>query len=439
MSALRLKSVTVQDGTITYDYSATGRIGRFFTSEPFFASYEEDVGHVPESILAIPWLANVCPVAWAAGADVTVPQLDATFRDALDRVQAGMRDLYPDLVEGGEIVGGTVVDPSTLEGGYGNRTDGFDASALLFSGGVDSLTSYVRHRDESPFLVSVAGADLDPDNRDAWRRNRTIVEEFAADRNLAALFVETDMHGFLDGTRIRAHYQRYLDSTWWASVQHGLGLLGLCAPLTYARGIGDLYIAATHTAEFGEPWGSHPSIDDEVAWSGTTAHHDGYELSRQEKIAVLADYVEREAPDLTIRACHKSVDGGNCNRCEKCARTIVGLLLAGLDPERHGYEIPVGSFETFRKHLESGAWRLGADERFMWADLQAHVGFDREYPHPGVRPFLVWLESADLDDVVARSGDTAFQRYARRIARELPYPLVRPFVPLYAQLRQLLR
>lgn len=441
MPALRLWSVTVHDGTISYDYSATGRLDRFFTAEPFFAAYEEDVAHLPESILTIPWLANVCPVAWAAGADVTVPRLDAEFRDALYRVQEGMADLYPDLIEGGEVRGELVVDPSTAPGperDRGNRTDGFDDSALLFSGGVDSLTTYVRHRGEEPYLVSIAGADLDSDNREAWRRNRAIVEEFAAERDLEALFVETDMHSFLDGNSIRAHYQRYLDNTWWASVQHGLGLLGLCAPLTYARGIGDLYIAATHTAEFDEPWGSHPAIDDEVAWTGTTAHHDGYDLSRQGKLEVLADYVEREAPDLTIRACHESAAGGNCNRCEKCARTIVGLLLAGLDPERRGYELAEETFETFRDRLESGAWRLGADERFMWADLQAHVDLDRGYPQPDARPFLAWLESADLDEIVARSSDAALGRYARRIARELPYPLVRPFVPVYARLRRLL-
>ena len=430
MSALRLQSVNVTDGTLEYEYAASGRLRRFFSAEPFFASYEVDVENLPESILTIPWLANVCPVAWAEGADVVVPTLDSEFRTALYRVQTGMKELYPALMEGGAVLGEQVVETET-------NAD-FEERAVLFTGGVDSLTTYIRHREEDPLLISMAGADVAHDDQEAWRRNREIVESFARERGLESTFVGTDMHGFLDGQQLRAHYQHHLDSTWWASVQHGLGLLGLCAPLAYANGISDLSIAATHTAAFDEPWGSHPAIDDEVSWAGTTAHHDGYDLSRQEKLGVIANYVDQHAPDLTIRACHEASDGGNCNRCEKCARTITGLLLSGLDPTRHGYDVRQGAFEEFRARFESGEWRLGEDERFMWADLQSHVDLDRTFAHPEVQPFLVWLSATDLDELVSRGSEPIYKQHLRYAASKLPSPVFQSLVPVYARLRRIL-
>ena len=491
--------------TVRYEYDPSGELARFFSSDPFFVSYESDVSAVPDAILAIPWLANVCPVAWVAGADVEVPTIDATFHESLRRVQEAMASLYPELVEGGAVRADEVVhplgdgsryasargdggrissspeglssddpsdptsaaaDPATpanrpSPGGAGAEVhtsqspgerppvgddhaamadvgDGrFDESALLFTGGVDSLTTYIRHRSEDPYLISMNGADTALDDRETWRRNRAIVESFADDHGLEPLFVETDMHGFLDGSMLRAHYARYLDSTWWASVQHGLGLSGICAPLAYEHGIGDLYIAATHTSDFGEAWGSHPAIDNQVAWSGTRTHHDGYELSRQQKIERIAQYVDAEAPGLTIRSCHSGDGGGNCSRCEKCARTIFGLMLAGLDPERHGYEVDDASFETFRERFEAGDWRLGADERFMWQDLKDHLDPDAEYPHEGAAAFAEWLASTDLDELVDRSADPVLARYARLVGRNVPLPVYRLFVPVYARLRRL--
>jgi hypothetical protein len=428
MAELVLEAVETDGATVEYEYSFSGRLRRFLSSEPFSATYDVDVSGVPESILTIPWLANLSTVAWAVGADVAVPIVDPTFRESLRAARRTLLEMYPEFMEGGEIHAERAADVAASVGG-------FEDSALLFSGGVDSLASYLRHRSEAPTLVSLAGADIDRENETAWQRNRELIESFADREGVETAVVGTDMHGFLDGEMIRAHFQRHLDYTWWAGVQHGLGLLGLCAPLVYAERIGDLYIAATHTAAYDEPWGSHPDIDDHVAWAGTDAHHDGYDLCRQGKLERIAEFVGAKAPALTIRSCHEAAAGGNCNDCEKCARTVVGLLLAGLDPDRHGYDVEEGTFREIRSRLASGEWSLGKDERFMWRDLQRHVDLDREYPYDDAGPFLGWLESFDVDRVVVDSRVSAHKRGLRTVARHTPYPLYRTLLPLYARLR----
>ena len=119
---------------------------------------------------------------------------------------------------------------------------------------------------------------------------------------------------------------------WWGSVSHGLTLLGLVAPLTALKKIKTVIIAATHTKDFKEPWGSHPLIDNNIRWADVRVIHDGYELSRQKKIRY---YIIRYPHYLPyLRVCYFSRNNYNCGYCEKCLRTIIALILEGINPTR---------------------------------------------------------------------------------------------------------
>lgn len=41
---------------------------------------------------------------------------------------------------------------------------------LLFSGGVDSLASYIRHREKKPNLIMIWGADIPISQEGFWRK-----------------------------------------------------------------------------------------------------------------------------------------------------------------------------------------------------------------------------------------------------------------------------
>lgn len=425
MSRIELGGVSVDGPTVRCSFDATGTVRRFFASDRFAVAYDVDVSDVPEHVLTIPWLANVCPVAWAAGADVIVPRLDARFARSLDRVQRVFRGMYPEFMEGGAVLADVVVEddaPRPEAGGDG----------LLFSGGIDSLTSYYRHADREPGLITVHGTDIFLDQREAWTRTREQVETFADERGLETYFVRSNMRHFLDRTLLLAHYKRYIDHLWYSSVQQGLGLTGLCAPLAYATGMETLYIAASKwIGRLWEPWGSHPDIDSNVAWSGTDVRHDGYEMTRQEKIEFLAERVRGADLDLQVRTCFWDERGGNCNRCEKCARTIVGLTLAGLDPNDHGYVAGPATFEHVREQFETGGWAIEENHLEQWLDLQEHVDPDREYPVAGAAEFFDWFAGSDVHAWIEHSSRPLVHRAVHALARNTPYPVYAALYPTY--------
>ncbi|MFP9058907.1 hypothetical protein ACLI4R_00075 [Natrialbaceae archaeon A-chndr2] len=440
MARIHIDRSTVDGSTLRTTVRPSREVTQFFSGSPLEVTYEgTSLEAVPESIRCLPALSQIAPVAWATGADIYVESVDATFVRGLEDVKANMLEMYP-FLEGGNLYAQEVVDRGQV-----NETDGDQSvvtndssneparpsAGLLFTGGVDSTCSYVRHRDEAPTLISVRGWTITPDSADdhQWEHLRTRTSGFAAERDLETAFIAANMLSFLDHPMLLAHFKRYVDGGWYSSVGHGLGLLGLCAPLAFSRSLEDIYMAATHWEGIDLEWGSRPDIDDHVRWAGTRCHHDGYELTRQERLDVIAEYVETECPELALQTCNVRMDG-NCGDCEKCYRTAVGLRLSGLEPSEHGYPFDESSYAAMRDGLETGRWILGEDERYMWEDIRNRAS-ETEPNSPAEREFFRWLEGADLTEIVDNSGSPIHHRLLRAGARTAPHSVYTTLYPAW--------
>ena len=123
--------------------------------------------------------------------------------------------------------------------------------------------------------------------------------------------------------------------------------------------------------------------------------------------------------------------GKNCNQCEKCSRTILGLEIAGVDPNEHGFSTDAQTFSRIRQNIEDGTWRFGDDERYMWIDLQEHASNAREIPHHEARILIEWLRKINVKSL--RSSGIRNKSLRHRFIRKtrlfpllmaLPYPIL---------------
>lgn len=430
MSTITIDDVTASGSTLESTVTVPRSLRRFFAEQTFRATYEVDISNVDESILAIPVLSHVAPVAWASGANVSVPKLDRQFEACLPTIEAALKRMYPDFMKGGAIHVEETVESTRPSG---------DGTGLLFSGGVDSATSFARHTEEVKTLIGIQGWTVDIGDEDEWNEIERRTRALADRHGIETSTIRSNALSMLDTTMLQAHYKRYLVGSWYSGVGHGLGLLSLCAPLSVPEGLDHLFIASTHTDAFDYPWGSHPAIDDHVRWSGTTASHDGYELSRQEKIDRLAEFIERD-PDLMLYTCNEG-EGSNCSHCEKCYRTAVGLILAGVDPIEHGYDIRADDLKAIQEPLETGEWLVDEDVLFMWQDLQNHAETVSETAPPEVTEFFSWLAELDLNTCYERAPhirDSRWGRAVRSAARRTPYPVYATLYPVFDHLRHLM-
>ncbi|MGB9960681.1 hypothetical protein ACOZ32_00470 [Halobacterium sp. MBLA0001] len=421
---IQLESADRDGSRIEININVGSEIDPFFEETTFWAEYDADLSSVPEGILMIPAVANIAPLVWALDGRLYVDTLDTTFADTLSEVQCTLADFYPEIgFNGGELVIANRTrekDPQTTD------------AACLFSGGVDSIATHVRHLDRSPCLISIHGADVRPENVDGWNRVKQDIERYCNRHDASYSVAQSNFRSQFDGVLLMAEFGKDIVANWWGGVQHGLGLTGLCAPFCYSQGIEELLIASTHTEGFDQPWGSHPDIDNRITWSGTSVSHDGYELTRQDKVELIADHAQAEDKNIHIRSCYRSEAGDNCSRCEKCCRTIVGLEIAGVDPRKYGFDVSDETFTHIQKSLENGDWSIGYDEVFMWENLQQQASEVTNFPDSGMETFANWLEHQEFSQIRKRASASHLYEdrllFLVRLAPNPIYKRLRTFV-----------
>lgn len=191
-------------------------------------------------------------------------------------------------------------------------------AATLFSGGVDSFYTLLKHCSDGSgitpsitHLLSFHGFDSLTNRPDASENRARIVEAVASDFGVRSVIGSSN---FRELTEERAP---------WA-MTHGAALASGALALRSAFRV--VYVPSSHVYADDLPWGSHPTLDPLWSTPGMTILHDGCEVSRAEKTARIA------GSPVALRhlsVCNAPEKSGNCGRCEKCVRTRLSLFLAG--------------------------------------------------------------------------------------------------------------
>jgi hypothetical protein len=405
------------DRRLTSRVSPPRSLRKYFKAFTFFAHYDANI-EADSSILNIPLLATVLPLAWLTRSDIYVEALDRTFKESMDELQQVFKTMYPNAPFSTKIKAGALVD-NTIENVVPSAR-----TALLFSGGVDSTYSLLKNLDLTPRLIMLWGVDdfSYPQHADHWEKAIETYEQFAKRSGLPLHLIKTNISQILYDKRIEHDFHDQLyDGTLRARLQHSLILLPLTAPLSMGR-FDRLLIAASN--EPAHPyclapraWASNPSIDEKIVWANTRVKHDGY-IPRVEKITgAIKEYVKKEK--LTLRVCLRSrLEEGNlnCCSCEKCFRTIVTLVLAGIDPNECGFKVNESTFQWMRSFLEQkGLDTLSLETE--WSPMKRLVHEKAETKCDGSQAFIQWFRRFDL-----KSTKKDVWVY-RDLYNELPYPL----------------
>jgi len=406
-------------------FTTTARVRKFFCTNYFFAEYDRDISEVPESILTIPILANILPISWLYDSDIIVDSLDENFCNCLKNIKQVFARMYPYLKWRGSISANYSVNNEIQNN---NSSSNNNKSAVLFSGGIDSLFSFINHRNENLNLISVWGADIHLFNKELFKKLIYEIKNFAEFNKVESLVIKTNFVEFINQHLLYSYYYEELPSrpsSWYNSIQHGIGLLGLCAPLTKTENFKSLYIASTYSNGLKLPYGSDPELDNSLKWSNVNIIHDGYEFSRQDKINAIADYLKTENYKIKIHVCYSYLKELNCSKCEKCSRTIIGLMAAGLNPNDYGFEISKDIFFRTKDKLINGSILTNLGLHFYWNDIKRKINMENIYNIEGSTEFFKWLENTPLEDRGNKKNDK--DRLSKRILRKA----IKYFYPVF--------
>ena len=381
---------------------------REYLRDNFWVRYDEsvDLRKLDESLLLVPFILNVAPVVWISGRIFHVPSLDAELAQALAEVRELFTRWYPNVGWTGEIVADELVK------NHGMRWDD-NRVALLYSGGLDSTTASLRRSDHRQLLITIRGSDVSLEDEAAWQRVQDLARAFATRFGHEVRFVESNFFAsFLNYERLELQTKSEpAIASWWWSVQYGLGLIGLTVPLLATSGISQLLIASDSLVAMG--WekgeGSHPELESKIRCGNIRVRHVDAELTRQQKVRLIKEKcLELGVSPPILRVClDYNSRGANCCKCEKCLRTIIGLMVEGERPEAYGFLVP----KNVKRAFACYALDFSEHTVLFWKDIQLAA---RDYLSNRIEELQEDIQRRELLSWVAQFD---FERYWRRYRR----------------------
>lgn len=401
MGTITLKEISVQNTSVQYIFDVSDDLKIFFSDHPFIIEYPVSIESVPFSILAIPFASNVLPIIWVTDSQLILPELDKDFFDSIPEFKRGYINMYPNCSFKGKIIIDNVrpSESSNLS----------DHCALFFSGGVDSVDTFIRHIEENIDFISIWGSDFDYYNEKGWNQAQKAISKIADTFSVKAYTVRSSFRLFDREDILTKNYQKQLNDNWWHGAKHGIGLIGHAAPLAYLFGYSKLYIASSFcSTDKNTRCASDPSIDNFVRFAKCQVVHDGFECNRQKKVYNIVTYHNNNKEKfLPLHVCWETQTGENCCKCEKCYRTIAALIVEGADPADFGFK----NYELYIDKMRDAV--LLQKEYFVlqiWHYIYEKMKANRaELRHHKHWKQIKWLLSVDFNNPSKNKRNSLFK------------------------------
>ncbi len=322
---LIIENIIKENDKIVIKYSCSSSWNDFLFGNTFYSSYKTNIESVPDSIAIIPFLSNVLPISWFFNLDIECKEIDKMFYEAVPEIRKGYEEMYQSIKFGGKLEADRIVENKNKN----NR------EATLFSGGVDAYCTLLRHIETKPDIITIFGADIKLNDNKGISNVNKLNNEIARELDLNYQEIYSNFREMLNYHNLYKKMQKYLNGEWWHDFQHGIALIGLVAPLSYINGYDKVYIASSFciTQKGQYTCASDPIIDNKFKYNNTITIHDGYELNRQDKIQLICNIRKKiNISEIKLRVCWESTGGKNCCHCEKCYRTIMGIITEKENP-----------------------------------------------------------------------------------------------------------
>lgn len=364
MESIWIKKINTDRNCVIYRLDVSKGLMHYFSPNcEMFAEFGFDVSNIPKSLLAVPILSNVMQFAWLFDCLVWIEEVDKQFYECLPKIKQGFQEMYRNYSFGGSLIAAKVID---------NHYRAEKESALLFTGGVDATTTFLRIRDTHPILIDTFGWCNDKnDESSVFNADISAIGRFAGENHVQAEYIKSNFATFIKPEKVNKVLNRKLHNSWWFGFQHSLAFLGMASIVAYYYHIRTIYIGSSYT--FGQAVNcvSDPRIDREFKAASCNVVHDAYELSRQEKIGTIVKARKDFNLPINLRVC--SFKEENCNHCEKCFRTMTGIIAEGGNVNDFGFHVEGDFCEALAAFLRDNVKELDKDHIVFWNDIIARM------------------------------------------------------------------
>lgn len=324
-------------------------------NEGLFVEIPEGANAIPEAILVIPFVGIMLTVTSLLGIQIEVPVIEKSFYSSLNDLAKAYNTMFP-----GGRVEISVLAKEIKEIDYevmDSRT------GLLFTGGVDATAALAVTKEKHPLLINIWGGDIRLTDQDSHANLEEYLSYLTGEIQERFCFVRTNCREMFEENELGVKCEMLGHKNnhgWWASIAHILSMTTAIAPLAYLKRLGVVYV--------GSSWdGATTDSNNELFVNAVRYGQTKYEIvdeyvDRNEKIRKIITFREKYSIALELKVCWKRIAGNNCCRCEKCYRTIMGIMSNHDDPNNYGFIVNETTLQCIREYLmnnivNTGFWR----------------------------------------------------------------------------------
>ena len=324
-----------------------------FLKDDFFIEYmEQDINlkKLDFSIISLPFILNIISAIWISGEQYYIYSMDIVLFESLKRIKEIFKILYPNTQWNGELIPIMLVkNDNKLSTKNNNKI------ALLFSHGVDSVFSSLKHRDKEQILVTAWGHyDTPLDKEEMWGELRLQIQTYAKQFGYKHICIRSNYHGFIKFKELEKLSNEI--NCWRIEAIEGLGWAGMLAPVLRAKGISKLLIGSTYTWDCLFPTIAIEPIDNNIKIADLEIKHFDLNVFRTEKTAYIVNFYKNKLNKPKLFVCQniKLNEKKNCCKCNKCIRTLIDFMLNGEEFSQFGFQISkLVAIERIKKYFLS--------------------------------------------------------------------------------------
>ena len=161
---IELRTQEIKKSSLLFLIRADYKAKPFLLTNKSFVVYSgddvTDLKELPESVLYIPIVGLIAPLAMVLGEELYVPTLDHDYYYALKNLAKVFKNLYPHAP-----INKFDIEVNVLERNHVKSSK----TCILFSGGVDSTFLLFKHLDKKPCLIFILGSDIPVTDVEKWK------------------------------------------------------------------------------------------------------------------------------------------------------------------------------------------------------------------------------------------------------------------------------
>ncbi len=302
----------------------------------FFVEYDEDINleSMGYEVLSLSVVLNLYSLVWFSGENYYVDSMDIEVYDSLEKLNEVFQEIYPESTWSGKIIPRKLV---SLSDRYAHLRKNSTTRALLFSGGLDSTSSFYEHKDEDLVMITAWGQfDIPLDNPDGWQGRKESIESLAQSFGQRNSFIRSNYSEIFDWSVV--NFLHPVIRNWRLGTIEGMSWAGLTLPILIAKECTHLYIPGGANWYYPVMDVTSPFVEELMEFAGFRLITDQFGLTRYDKAEFIVKQCKKDSCEKPfIKVCYEP--NSNCGSCRKCCMTMISLIGLGEHLPDYGYMI----------------------------------------------------------------------------------------------------